>query len=160
MIMNTDFKDILLPNYRYCFVCGHENPRGLQKRFYVRNGHVFTEFITESWMIGYAETIHGGIVSTLLDEIIIWAAYEATGKFGATAELNVRFKRPLTVDQTYIVEGWFDEDKGKIWTAFAHIKNSESQIMARAAGKIFPFSEEINRTFCEAIEKSGYRKPS
>ncbi len=111
-----------------------------------------TKFVTESWMIGYADTIHGGVVSTMLDEIVIWAAYEATGKFGATAELNVRFKRPLTIDNKYTVEGWFEEDKGKIWTASAHIISDEDQVMARANAKIFPFSEEINRTFIESIE--------
>lgn len=150
--MNTP--DKILPNYRHCFVCGHENPRGFHNRFYVRDGHVFTKFVTESWMIGYADTIHGGVVSTMLDEIIIWAAYEAIGKFGATAELNVRFKRPLRINETYKVEGWFDEDKGKIWLASAHIKNKENRVMAQCTGKIFPFSEEINRMFCEAIEKS------
>ncbi|HDQ44551.1 MAG TPA: PaaI family thioesterase [bacterium] len=131
-----------LPYSRNCFVCGIDNPRGLKRRFTSDGASVFTEFIPEPWMVGYENVIHGGIISTLLDEIVVWAAYDRTGRFSVTVELNVRFLKPLYLGQRYIVEGRFLEDRGRIWLTEAEIRNPEDVLLATATAKVFPLSEE------------------
>lgn len=141
----------ILPNSKGCFVCGKENPNGLKKTFVSDGEKISTEFTPESWMVGYETVIHGGIVSTLLDEVVIWAAYDKMGRFGVTAELNVRFRRPVLVGSTYSVEGRFVEDKGKLWLAESKIKNQQNKTLASATAKIFPMSEEQENAFRESL---------
>ena len=141
----------ILPNSKSCFVCGRENPNGLKKTFFSDGERVRTEFAPESWMVGYETVIHGGIISTLLDEIVIWAAYDRTGRFGVTAELNVRFRSPMLLGSVYTAEGWFVSDKGKLWLAESEIRDSKNKILASATAKIFPMSEDQEAAYRGAL---------
>ncbi len=61
----------LQPNSRYCFLCGVENPIGLNLRFYeAEDGHVEARFTPKEEHQGYPGVLHGGITSALLDETI------------------------------------------------------------------------------------------
>ena len=80
-----------LPGFPHCFVCGAENPRGLRIPFAAKGDGVEAEYTAESEHVGYEDVVHGGIISALLDEAIIWAVYVSTGRFGVTAELCIRF---------------------------------------------------------------------
>src|SRR5665213_2147558 len=54
---------------RSCFVCGPDNPRGLRLAFQTNeSGEMTAEWIPEPEMEGYQGIVHGGIVSTVLDE--------------------------------------------------------------------------------------------
>jgi uncharacterized protein (TIGR00369 family) len=132
----------ILPNSRNCFVCGLENSRGLRRRFTSDGNSVHTDFTPEPWMAGYENVIHGGIISTLLDEIVVWAAYDKMGRFSVTGELTVRFLKPVLLGGSYVVEGRFVEDKGKIWLTEADIRNPDGVILATATAKVFPLSDE------------------
>jgi len=50
-----------LPNYSGCYVCGDENPRGLNVRFEVEDGTVRTEFVPQADHTGYHGRVHGGV---------------------------------------------------------------------------------------------------
>lgn len=143
----SDTKSLRLPNYENCFVCGHKNVRGFQAPFYRDNGRVISHFTTEDWMVGFENVVHGGIISTMLDEIAIWAVYEATGKFGMTAELNVRFLRPLLTGNDYHLAGWLTEDRGKLWIAESQMYDENEKVYAKAKAKVFPVPEEKNNYY-------------
>ncbi len=127
-----------LPEFPGCFVCGRKNERGLKLTFSVENGGVRAEFTPDATLAGYNDTVHGGIVSALLDEAIVWAAYVATGRFGVTAELNIRFLRPLIVGRPCIVSGRLFEDRKKLWKMEAEILDQGGVVVARAMGKVIP----------------------
>ena len=131
-----------LPNSRNCFVCGLDNSRGLKRHFTSDGETVHTNFTPEPWMAGYENVIHGGIISTLLDEVAVWAAYDKMGRFAMTVELNVRFLKPVLLGASYRVEGRFLEDKGRVWLAEAEIRSPENVVLAKATAKVFPLSEE------------------
>ena len=69
---------------------------------------------------------------------MIWAAYVATSRFGVTAELKVRFRRPLRIHQQCTVEGKLLEDKGKLWVVEARMVDDGGNVIAEAVGKVIP----------------------
>jgi uncharacterized protein (TIGR00369 family) len=136
-----------LPTYPKCFVCGQDNPRGLRTRFYAATDHVFAEFVPESYLAGYENVVHGGIASTLLDEALIWAAYVSQGQFGVTAELTVRFRQPMIVNQSYRIIGKMVENRKKLWIVEAWIVDDKEKLYASASGKVMPMHPQQAKKF-------------
>jgi acyl-coenzyme A thioesterase PaaI-like protein len=93
-------------------------------------------------MVGYDNVIHGGLISTILDEVAVWAAYHAKGRYGVTVELTVRFRKPVLLGNVYRVEGWFVEDLGRRWVVDADIRDGEGNRLASASVRIAPLSDE------------------
>src|SRR5580765_5067305 len=84
-----------LPHTHSCFVCGESNPVGLKLRFETDGRLVQTRFTPLPQHVGFKQTIHGGLIATLLDEIMVWACAVQTRRFAFCAELNVRFLNPV-----------------------------------------------------------------
>ena len=127
-----------LPEFPGCFVCGRENARGLRIPFVVDGEEVRALFTPGAELAGYEDTVHGGIISSLLDEAIVWAAFAATGRFGVTAELNVRFRKPLPIGTECTISGKLLEDKGRILIMESCVADGEGSPYATATGKIVP----------------------
>lgn len=89
-----------------CFVCGQDNPRGLRIRYQRQDSGEMTATWTPSpaWE-GFRGIVHGGLVSTVLDEAMS-KAVAATGSQALTAELRVRFRRHVTSGDTFLIRGW------------------------------------------------------
>jgi uncharacterized protein (TIGR00369 family) len=130
-----------LPEFPGCFVCGKDNPRGLHIPFEIEENGVRAIFTPDRTLAGYNDMVHGGIISSLIDEAVVWAAYVATGRFGATAELNVRFKKPLTTGIECIIIGRMTEDKGKIWILEASVADKDGDPFAVGTGKVIPIKK-------------------
>jgi acyl-coenzyme A thioesterase PaaI-like protein len=89
-----------------CFVCGQDNPHGLRIRFQQQDGGEMTATWTPSsaWE-GFRGIVHGGVVSTVLDEAMS-KAVAATGSEALTAELRVRFRHRVTSGDVFLIRGW------------------------------------------------------
>jgi acyl-coenzyme A thioesterase PaaI-like protein len=143
---------LLLPYYPHCFICGTENQRGLKCRFECEGDTVRSTFATEPWMAGYEGVVHGGLVGAVLDEALVWAAYAKTQRFGVTAEIQVRYLKPLLVGGPCTVEGILLEDKVKMWLAESKVFRDPSQVIARATGKIMPLTGKKQEEFKALIK--------
>uniref|UniRef100_A0A7C3Z391 PaaI family thioesterase n=1 Tax=Desulfobacca acetoxidans TaxID=60893 RepID=A0A7C3Z391_9BACT len=90
----------------YCFVCGQENPRGLK----IKVTYLPAEMAAETLVAlpreyqGWTDVIHGGILSTLLDEMMAHAVWRFAGP-GLTLSLEVRFHHPLRPGEAIRVRG-------------------------------------------------------
>jgi uncharacterized protein (TIGR00369 family) len=149
MIMNKKIGP--LPTYPNCFVCGQDNARGLRTRFTASGDGVCATFTPEPFMAGYENVVHGGIASTLLDEAMIWAAYAYNGLFGVTAELAIRFRKPMTLSHSYQIEGKMVEDRGKLWIVEARIVDDKENLYATGTGKVIPIDPESVERFKERL---------
>lgn len=89
-----------------CVVCGQENLYGLRiQNVQERDGSVSAEWQpTVNWE-GFEGIVHGGIVSTVLDEAMSKAV---AGMKHETlkAELRVRFRRPVRTGEHVRIRGW------------------------------------------------------
>ena len=118
-----------------CFVCGKDNPIGLHLKVKKTEKGVRAEFTPKSLYEGYEGYIHGGIISALLDEVMVWAA-KLMGKRVMSAELSVRFKKPVPVDKTITIEGKITDVKKRLLYGEACIYNDENTVLATATGKL------------------------
>ena len=69
-----DSRRIPLPWSRSCFVCGENNPIGLKARSWIVNDIIELEFEPAEALAGWNSVTHGGLIATVLDEVMTWAA--------------------------------------------------------------------------------------
>ena len=128
-----------LPHTHSCFVCGESNPYGLKLRFETDGQVVRARFRPQREHIGFKGVVHGGLIATVLDEIMVWACAVNTRQFAFCAELNVRFLKPLSPGEEVSVIGELVINrKGKIFEAKSSLRNSEDVILAEGSGKYLP----------------------
>jgi uncharacterized protein (TIGR00369 family) len=128
-----------LPHTHSCFVCGDSNAIGLNLRFDTDGHIVTTRFTPRPEHIGFKQLVHGGIIATLLDEIMVWACLAQTKRFAYCAELTVRFLNPLRPGEETIATGELVANRrDKIFDAKAEIKDAHGKILATATGKYVP----------------------
>jgi len=129
----------VLPHTRSCFVCGEANPAGLKLRFETDGRIVQTRFTPRSEHIGFKHVVHGGIIATLLDEIMVWACAVQTRHFGFCAELNVRYINSVRPGEEVIATAELAANRrDKIFEAKAELRNRTGTLLASAAGKYLP----------------------
>lgn len=88
-----------------CFVCGQDNPNGLKIPFArLENGDMAAEWTPGQTWEGFRGIVHGGVVSTVLDEAMS-KAVAATGSEALTAELRIRFRLPVHSGATFVIRG-------------------------------------------------------
>lgn len=124
-----------LEDDNYCFVCGEKNPYGLHLKFYIREGKALAEFVPEKMHQGYKDIVHGGIISTLIDEAMVKVVL-MQGIPAVTAEITVRFKNPLMVGERAIVEATITKMDKKIIETSARIKKTDDTLIAEGHAKL------------------------
>jgi uncharacterized protein (TIGR00369 family) len=82
--------------------------------------------------------VHGGILATLLDEACIYAC-RATGEHFVTAELNVRYRKPVPVETAMTVSAEVVERKRRLLTVRARLE-IEGELHAEADSRVFALS--------------------
>ena len=93
------------PNSRMCFVCGVENSLGLKLFFYTDDeGRCITRFRPREEHQGYPGHLHGGVISTLLDETM-GRVLMHENVFALTGRLEFKFRKPVPLDQELTVVG-------------------------------------------------------
>jgi len=98
---------------RYCFVCGEKNPFGLQLEPVGKDGKGTILWTPEKRHQGYTGVVHGGLISTLLDEAMAYAGMSVAG-FCATAGISIKFIKPVLTGETVRVEAELIERRGPI----------------------------------------------
>ena len=131
-----------LPHTRSCFVCGESNPIGLRLRFETDGRLVQTRFRPRPEHIGFKHVVHGGLLATLLDEIMVWACAVSTKQFAFCAELKVRFLQPARPDEEFLAIAELPADRRRLFHAKAELRNSRNKLLATATGKYVPLKPE------------------
>jgi len=128
-----------LPHTLGCFVCGEANPAGLKLRFETDGRRVQTRFVPQAQHVGFRGTIHGGIISTVLDETMVWACVVQTRRFAYCAELTVRFVNPVPPGQEVTAVGELVSNRrDRIYEAKGELKTEAGLVLAAATGKYIP----------------------
>jgi uncharacterized protein (TIGR00369 family) len=128
----------------YCFVCGKKNPIGLKLDFSFDGKTITTEFVPQKEHQGYFNIVHGGIISTLLDEVMVKLAIEM-GMPAVTAHMDIRLRKALNVGEKITVQAKILEDTKKLVTAYAKAVTEDNVVVADATGKLMKISSGIKR---------------
>jgi uncharacterized protein (TIGR00369 family) len=131
-----------LPHTHSCFVCGESNPIGLQLRFQTDGRLVQTRFVPCARHVGFRDTVHGGLIATLLDEAMVWACAVQTKRFAFCAELKVRYLNPVRPDQPATATAeLLANRRDRIFETKAELRNEAGLLLATATGKYLPVKE-------------------
>ena len=114
-----------------CFACGSLSEHGMQLDLHVSGDRCWTELELAERFQGWDGIAHGGIVCTILDEVMAWSL-AATDNWGLTARMSVDFKRPVRLGVPIRGEGW--------------VTNVRRRLVETAARLVDPVSGELLAT--------------
>ncbi len=115
-----------------CFACGPEHPHGLHLRFQTEQaGVVRAEWIPDPAWEGFRGIIHGGIVSTVLDEAMS-KAVASTGTPGLTCRMEVRLHQSVTPAEHLTVRAWVTDRQKRRVQVRAELRDSADVEKAHA----------------------------
>jgi uncharacterized protein (TIGR00369 family) len=98
---------------RFCFVCGEKNDFGLRLKPQGKDGRGRITWMPGKKHQGFTGVVHGGLLSTLMDEAMAYAAM-SVGGFCATAEICVKFRKPVKTDCQVTIEAELVQQRGRI----------------------------------------------
>jgi acyl-coenzyme A thioesterase PaaI-like protein len=141
--LSTIARMLKLPHTKSCFVCGLHNAGGLKLDFETDGRIVRARFIPRPEHVGFKQTVHVGLVSTVLDEAMVWAIGVQTKRFAYCAELTVRFVLPARPGEELLVVAELTADRrGKLFEAKAELRNQQEAALASATGKYLPIKDD------------------
>ncbi len=139
---------IALPRYTECFVCGRDNPIGLDVTFYYQNGRIETAFTPHRAHTGYQDVVHGGVLAALLDECMGWTSILSRCVMCYTAELTLRYKESVKPGNRLLIYGELHKARKRIITARGAVELEDGTIVCAGEGKYIPLSEEEMKEVC------------
>lgn len=126
-----------------CFGCGAENPHGLQMRFESNGRQLRSTLIMDRRFRGWSNLIHGGVLSTMLDETMGWTVICLTKKFMLTKGMQVEFKKPVRIGMELTVTGYIKEHiSDKKIVVVAEICDDQGKLCASSEGEFALFTKE------------------
>jgi uncharacterized protein (TIGR00369 family) len=142
-----------LPHTAGCLVCGRDNPHGLRLDLHVdpASGVVRVEFTPRREHIGFEGVVHGGVLATVLDEAMVWAATWAGRRFCVCAELTTRFLREAAVGAPLAVEARVESNRSRLITTSASVVGPAGEPVAGGSAKYVPVPAARNRTFVQTL---------
>jgi uncharacterized protein (TIGR00369 family) len=119
-----------------CYVCGPDNPLGLQVRFRQdgAQGSV-ARYLARPEHGGWNGIIHGGVIFALMDEALGWALYYQ--KLPAvTARVETKFRKPMPVGAQVVVKAWVVQQRKRLFDVHAEIRmeDAENTLLAESEG--------------------------
>jgi acyl-coenzyme A thioesterase PaaI-like protein len=133
---------ILLPWSRSCFVCGEANPQGLQARIYKVGDVVEMAFVPRQELVGWSDVVHGGLIGTVLDEVMTWAAIVGGRRGYFAADYAVRMKRPLAPGTECMVRARVVGSRRQILDTEGWVEDQSGVVFASATGRYLPVPPE------------------
>jgi uncharacterized protein (TIGR00369 family) len=126
----------------WCFGCGRQNPIGLKLTFFEDGEYVSAPWTPLREHQGYQGIVHGGLISTVLDEVMSWAIY--TRKLWAvTGSINVRFRKPVNVGEPLTARAWVASVTGrKVDVRAQLVRDSDGQVLAEGSALFIRVPEE------------------
>ena len=117
-----------------CFVCGPGNPHGLRVRFRLDGEVCRAEFTPNDACVGYEGVTHGGILFSLLDDVMANWVY-LRGQRCTTARADIRYRQPLPVGVRIDLEGRLLRRRGRVVMLEGKaLRHDDGTVVAEAAG--------------------------
>ena len=142
------------PQPRLCFACGTANEQGLHMQFRREGERTICDYTPCEYQQGYPGRMHGGIVATMIDESMAWAAYHAA-KWVATARLNVRFRKPIFLDRPLRIESWIVRDRARLIELRAEVRDPAGELVAEGDGTFMTIDPRMAAEMSDLARQTG-----
>jgi uncharacterized protein (TIGR00369 family) len=138
-----------------CFVCGRENPIGLHMHFYAdQDGLVYADFVARAEHQGFPGVMHGGLVTSLLDELIGRTAI-VSDIWCMTVKLEVRFRKPVPIGAPLKLKGEIVKISGRLLEGRGEIRSEDGTLLAEAHGTYLRIPDDQLAEYKRALD--GWR---
>jgi acyl-coenzyme A thioesterase PaaI-like protein len=144
-----------LPHTSGCVVCGTANAHGLKLSLFVddQSGVVETTFTPLPQQIGFEGIVHGGVIATVIDEAMVWAATWAGKRFCVCGEMNVRFRQNAKVGVPLRVIAKVTSARSRLIETTCEVMEGDV-LIALGSGKYVPLSAERHGEFVGTFVES------
>jgi len=134
--------------YSLCFGCGQENPIGLKLSFQWDGKTARAEFTPTKLYQGWSGLVHGGIIMSILDEAMAYAAV-FEGMNCVTAKMQIKLSRLAPIDEPLIITSSTIKKTRKLVESKAAISLKDGTLIAEGIATQFV----INTKTGDAINK-------
>ena len=118
---------------RYCFACGEKNPIGMHLHFTATPEGLEAKYVFPRELQGYSNVVHGGMISLLLDEVMVNLPWLKSKLPVVSADLRIKLKMPLKVGEPVTAKAWIDRQKKKLyWIKSVLVKDNDGKVVAEA----------------------------
>jgi len=137
--------------YSRCFVCGDQNVNGLKARFFYDGDQAVASIVAESGFEGYRGILHGGIIYSMLDEVMIKALL-ADGIYAVTAEMTIRYHSPVSTGQELRFVGSVVSRRRRMYQTKGKASGPDGTIFASATAKYIEARPEFKSRLLESLD--------
>ena len=137
-----------LPNRRdsMCFGCSPANPAGLRLEFFTDQESIFSWVKVPAHLCGWKNLVHGGIISTILDEVMGRVVIHKMRCLGMTKSMTVNFLKPVTIDKELKAVGKvLKVINDRECLAEAMIFNAAGELCAKSTGNFALFKPDDSK---------------
>lgn len=120
----------------WCFVCGKDNPIGLHLDMHLTEQGCYAYFVPKKEHESYGDRMHGGLISTLLDEVMGDYIFKTTGIPAYTARIEIRFRKPVRIGERIKIEGKIVNRRGRLYETVGTITTADGTVAAEAKAKM------------------------
>ena len=130
----------------FCFACGKANSIGLKMTFCERGGRYLSVFTPGPEHQSYDGALHGGIIGTVLDEVM-GRVHCKRGLKVVTTRMETRFRHPTPVGQALTVSGWVIRERGKLIETAGSVALPDGTVTAEAKATLLVVATSTPRPF-------------
>ena len=117
-----------------CFACGDKNPIGMHLHIELGDGEARTTWTAGDDFVGWEDKVHGGMLATLLDEVMAWAP-SSYDSWAVTAEMSLRYRSPANPGEELSARGWVTQRRRRIYHVRGEIHGQDGRLIAEAEGR-------------------------
>lgn len=155
MESTKDYQQLPNSSDHYCFGCSPVNPSGLQMNFFADQDTVFSNVTIPDHLCGWSNIAHGGVLTTILDEIMSWTALHFLKRITMTKSMNIEFIKPVYIRNPLKAEGKVLEITGKHDAVMEGILyNDKGVACAKSTANFAIFSPKVAKRFGIADDTS------
>lgn len=126
----------------HCFACGTNNPIGLNMNFYRMEDAVCSDITLGKNHEGWENMAHGGIISTLLDEVMSWTVLYFKKAFLVTRKMEIKYIKPVPLDMPLTARGKIlAEPGGSKIEVRGEIVDPNRKLLVRSHGQFVMLTE-------------------
>jgi uncharacterized protein (TIGR00369 family) len=117
-----------------CFACGVSNPIGMRLHIELNEGSARTSWNAGDDFVGWSDKVHGGIVATMLDEVMAWAC-ASFDAWAVTAEMNIRYRSPASPGDELLAEAHVARKRRRIYDVEGTVRAADGRLIAEGSGR-------------------------
>lgn len=111
-----------------CFACGVDNPIGLKIQFTVDGDVCTADFTPNENHVGFSDTVHGGIIYTILDDVTANILYQQ-GRKAHTAKCEIRYRQPVRVGDKLSLKGWIENERRRLIVLKGEVRRASDDVL-------------------------------